>query len=155
MIKRYSTFIAVLAITIVTGIGVFTDCFEFCKREIEIIPGLRWRYYSERHSCLIWDKFGMIADGRLELMFCDYGLYVHSRGDGNSLYLDLLQQRVVKGNKVGANLKNHVGVLFSTDAQAAIGIYSDYGKVLFERALNDLRVRMETARLYEGQRGER
>lgn len=141
MIKQYAIFLVVFGITLVVGVCEFTDCLGFCRREVEIVPGLRWQYCSDRFSRLIWDQFGTVADGWLDLTFCDYGLYVLSRNDDSSLYLDLIEKRVVKGKNVGINLLKSGGL--SIDAATAMGIYTNDGKILFEQALSDLRERIK------------
>ena len=149
MIKRYGAFAVVLGVALVTGVCEFTDCFRFYRREMEIVPGLRWQYCSDRYSRLIWDKFGIVVEGRLYLTICNYGLDVHSRNDGSFLYLDLLEQRVMEGKDADVNLLRRKGDVFtSIDAATAMGIYTDYGKDLCEQALNGLRDRLQKAQLH-------
>lgn len=141
MIRRYGAFVAALGIAVVTGVCEFTDCFRFYRREVEIVPGLQWQYCSDRFSRLIWDKFGLVAEGRLDLTFCEQGLYVRSQDDNRFLYLDLIERRVVNGENCGSNMLRYCGL--SIDATTAMGVYTNDGKILFERALNDLKKRLK------------
>ena len=144
MIKRYGAFVAVLGIALATGVCEFTGCFGFCSREVEIVPGLRWQYCTDRYSRLIWDGFGVVADGQLNLEFCDYGLYVCCRDDGSAIYLNLLERRVAERKNAGVHLlKSAKSGGLATDAASAMGIYSNYGKVLFDQAVNALRERIK------------
>ncbi len=138
---RYGALVAALGIAIVTGVCGFTGCFRFYRRTVEIVPGLKWQYCSDRFSRLIWDKFGVVAEGRLDLTFCEQGLYIHSRDDDRSLYLDLMERRVVKGKNCGSNMLGYCGL--SIDAPTAMGVYTNDGKILFEQALKDLKKRLK------------
>ena len=92
-----------------------------CKKDVEIFPGLRWEYYSDNYSRLISDEFGVIAKGKFQLLFCDYGLYVCASGTEASRYIDMYEQRIEEISRAGTNLWSKVGTIFSTDAQTAMG----------------------------------
>lgn len=141
--KLYRVYLVALGVFVLTGAYVFTAS----KRNIEIVPGLKWEYYTDNYSRLVWDKFGAVATGRFDLEICDYGLNIISSIEKDSCYLDLREHRILKINEVGTNLSSMVGAVFLTDAQTAMGIYTDVGRISFENALRDLRARLENAKL--------
>ena len=67
---------------------LFAGCDdEFCKRRMEIVPGLVWEYYSIRHSRVVSDKYGILADGDVFVTFNSYGLNIS--GGIETIYIDL------------------------------------------------------------------
>ena len=137
-----------LSIIVLMCIGVVSNCFGLGKREIEIVPGLRLTYYYvEKTARLTWDRFGVIADGTFDLVICDYGICVYSSsGKDKSLYLDLHKKSVVEwDNKIGTDLWDKIGVMYSIDTQSAIGLYCEDSRVEFEQMLDGLRERLRQA----------
>lgn len=128
-----------ILMTAIFLLGIVLGC---CKKEVEVMPGLRWEYYSDRYSRLIWDEFGVIAEGRFDFIFCDYGLCVSRPGRDDSQYLDLIRGRVVKLSEAGTNLWGVVGVVFSIDAPTAMGVYDGSGTRSFEQASSNLNERL-------------
>ena len=145
--KLYRVYLVALGVFVLMGAYVFTTS----KRNIEIVPGLKWEYYTDNYSRLVWDKFGAVATGRFDIEICDYGLNIISSIEKDSCYLDLREHRIQKINEVGTNLSSMVGAVFLTDAQTAMGVYTDVGRISFENALRDLRVRLENAKLRSAQ----
>ena len=141
-IKHVSPII-VLAIAFVPGISMLTGGLDWCKRKIDIVPGLTWKYYSDKYSRLVMDGHGIVAEGQVYIQICDYGLCVISPNGRHPTYIDVLDWRVVDITNTGTNLWNNAGVLFSTDAASAMGIYAGSGKKIFGQALNDLKMRLQ------------
>ena len=131
-----ATFIVILSSAYMSANGLI------CKKDVEIFPGLRWEYYSDNYSRLISDKFGVIAKGKFQLLFCDYGLYVCASETEASRYIDMYEQRIEEISKAGTNLWSKVGTIFSTDAQTAMGVYDVNGMVLFRQELDSLKERI-------------
>ena len=101
---------------------LFVGCAEkICRRRMELIPGLVWEYYSNNHSRVVSDKYGIIADGMVFITFHDYGFAV-SGGD-KFVYVDLYR------NVLDDNETTHISLLsesaFCTfDAGYAMGIFT-------------------------------
>ena len=140
---QYNARVVAVGLIPLLGFLLFTICCGCCKREVEIVPGVKWEYYSDQYSRLIWDEFGVIAEGRIQLMFCDYGLCVTSSGERDSCYLDLRRKQVLKFNEAGTNLWSAAGEVFAIDAQTAMGVYSSRGISLFEQARSNLNARLQ------------
>ena len=85
---------------------------------------------------------GIVAEGQVRILICDYGLFVISSNERHPTYIDLLEWRVTDITNTGTNLWNNVDALFSTDAASAMGIYDAAGKQLFGQALIDLKMRI-------------
>ena len=146
MRKQYCRLLSLAAgIAFIIGACALANFSALRRKEILIVPGLKWKYYSERRSCLSWDGFGTIAEGRIDLLFCDFGLCVYSPNSAETLYLDLVGHKILKMNEVGTNLWDNIGVVFSIDAQTAMGINDCSGKILFEQALCKLNERIRKA----------
>ena len=133
----------VLAIAVIVGC-----CFlcNKCKREVDIVPGLKWKYYSDHYSSLTWEKYGKIAEGDFHFGIWRDGVCVYGLGVNKSIYIDLLERRIATGSDAGVKLGKDISIMFASDAQTAMGIYNDYGKNVFEKALHDLRGRLANAR---------
>lgn len=140
---RFSKFLLlVMCATILAGVYVYIIIADLPKRSLEILPGLRWEYYSDRDSCLIRDGFGVIARGELLLALCDYGICVFGQEDSDALYIDLRRQRIVQQDEVGEKPWMDTEGVFATDAQTAMGIYGGDGKMAFEHELSKLKMRI-------------
>ena len=143
MKMQYNVRVVAIGIILMLGFLLLTICCGCCKREVEIVPGLKWKYYSDQYSCLIWDEFGVIAEGRFQLIFCDQGLCVTSSNGRDPCYLDLRRKHVLKLNEAGTNLWCVAGEIFSIDAQTAMGVYCNSGIRLFEQAKSNLNARLQ------------
>ena len=134
--------IIVLGLAFIAGISMLTGGLDWCKRKIDIVPGLTWKYYSDKYSRLVMEGHGIVAEGQVRILICDYGLFVISPNERHPTYIDLLEWRVTDITNTGTNLWNNVDALFSTDAASAMGIYDAAGKQLFGQALIDLKMRI-------------
>ena len=126
------------------GVSFFICAYMLttCKRELEILPGLKWEYYTDNYARLTWDKVGVVATGRFDLVFSDYGLCVFSSNEKDSCYLDLREQRIKNISDAGTNLWDKVGVVFGIDASTAMGVRSEADKESFGQALMSLKKRL-------------
>ena len=155
--------IALVGLVLVTGCGR-----EFCKRRMEIVPGLIWEYYaplleqyhSPRHSRIVSDKHGVIVEGGVNEVwfnFHEYGFSINGRGEsemGKCVYVDLLRNVIDEREATlialtGGKGKSFGGVL---DAPSAMGLYTEEPRRHFRTAMEALKKRVEAKLKQDGLR---
>lgn len=138
---------------VLIGVMFFTGCGrEFCKRRMEIVPGMYWEYYAplleynaSRHSRIVSDKHGIIVEGevnQVHMTFYEYGFDVSGcgkNGEGKCVYVDLLGNVFDEnvGKLVTAQIHNTFG---SFNVTSAMGMYekkSHYGYLAAMKALKE------------------
>ena len=130
---------------------LFAGCDgEFCKRRMEIVPGLVWEYYSIHHSRVISDKYGIIADGHVFMTFHEYGFDV-SGGD-KLFYVDLTRNTICDNEEVLASLMTSSKMLTSFDASSAMGMFTKESHKDYVAEMEALKKRVEEKMRREGLR---
>ena len=113
---------------------------------LKISPGITWRCGPFGRSKLVDEEIGVIAEGCFNLIVCDYGLCVDLSGRKEPIYVDLMEHRVIAFHEAGTNLWDKCGVVFSTDALSATGVYCKQGKSEFDQAISNLLKRVNDAK---------
>lgn len=108
-----------------------------CSREMNIIPGMTWTYYSQRHSRVVWDGYGVIADGDVVICFYEYGFSFLS--NCGCQYVDMAQKALTSNKE---SLGNGTRFL-AMDAASALGIFTDESHLLFQREMKALQERVK------------
>ena len=127
---------------LVFGILFLSGCdFEFHGREVELIPGMTWKYCSLQQSRVFWDKYGVIAEGNVFISFYEYGFSFCY--NGRCKYVDVVHNVLVpSAEELGA------GMLYSAmDASSAVGIFSREAHVEFCKEMTSLMARLEKRRI--------
>lgn len=106
-------------------------------REVEVIPGMTWEYCSLRHSRVVWDKYGVIAEGDVFISFYDYGFSFCS--NGKCRYVDAVRNVLVPSDLGLGNGKRYGAM----DASSAVGAFSREPHLEFLREVSALRERVK------------
>ena len=152
---------------VLAGLVLVAGCGrEFCKRRMEIVPGLVWEYYSplleyssaHRHSRIVSDKHGIIVEGNMDqvhLCFHEYGFSISGygkSGEGKCVYVDLIRN-VFDENEttlVALNDGKSFGGVF--EATPAMGVYTEEPRRHFRAAMGALKKRVEAKLKQDGLR---
>lgn len=116
----------------------FGGCdFSFCGREVEVIPGMTWKYFSLRHSRVVWDKYGVIAEGDVFISFYEYGFSFSCNGECK--YIDAVQNVLVSDEEELGEGERYSAM----DASSAVGAFSRTAHMEFLEELSALRERVK------------
>lgn len=106
-------------------------------REVEVIPGMMWEYCSLRHSRVVWDKYGVIAEGDVFISFYEYGFSFCC--NGNSRYVDAVQNVLVPSDEGLGDGRRYSAM----DASSAVGVFSREAHLEFLKETSALRERVK------------
>ncbi len=134
---------------IAIGLLLLTGCDEtFCKRRMEIVPGMTWEYYTPWHSRIISDKHGTIVEGEVFITFYELGFDLS--GTGKCVYVDLIR------NLLDDSEATHISLigkkLNSFDAGCAMGMSEEKAHRDFLICMKALKERVERKLLQDGLR---
>lgn len=97
---------------------VFLGCDSSFNREMEIFPGIKWKYYSMRHSSIAFENYGVITEGNLFVSFYQYGISIS--GGKENFYYDARTNRLVDNEDIIGSFEGYAVM----DASTAFGIFS-------------------------------
>ena len=143
---------------ILLGLALLAGCDgEFCKRRMEIVPGMVWEYYSQWHSRVVSDKYGVIADGYVQITFYKYGFDIigdvrDCSESGRWVYVDLVR------NVLDGREDTHISLIRcdekfnSYDAGSAMGMFVKEPHHLYLADMEALKERVAKKFMQEGVR---
>ena len=150
---------------VLIGVMFFAGCGrEFCKRRMEIVPGMYWEYnaplleyHASRHSRIVSDKHGIIVEGevhQVHMTFHEYGFDVSGcgkSGEEKCVYVDLL--RNVFDENVDKLMTEQIHNTFgSFDATSAMGMYEKESHHEYLAAMKALKERVAKKLAQDGVR---
>lgn len=135
---------------IAIGLLLLTGCDEtFCKRRMEIVPGMTWEYHTPQYSRIVSDKYGLIVEGEVFLTFHELGFDIS--GSGKCVYIDLI--RNLLDDRVSTQISLVTGKKFgSFDAGSALGMFTKESHLDYLDSMKALRRRVERKLLQDGLR---
>ena len=142
---------------ILLGLALLAGCDgEFCKRRMEIVPGMVWEYYSQWHSRVVSDKYGIIADGYVQLTFYEYGFDIIGNvrdcsESGRWVYVDLVRN-VLDGREETHMSLIGCKIFSSYDAGTAMGMFTKEPHLQYLAYMEALKTRVAKKFMQEGVR---
>ncbi|MDY5598043.1 MAG: hypothetical protein SPG40_11180 [Kiritimatiellia bacterium] len=115
-------------------------------REVEIIPGMTWEYCSLRHSRVVWDKYGVIAEGDVFISFYEYGFSFSC--DGICRYVDVEHNVLVQSDKALGDGRSYSAM----DASSAMGMFSKKTHLEFCKEMGALMERVKERRTHASEK---
>ncbi len=148
-------------------LAVCAGCDEyFCKRRMEIVPGMFWEYHAPlledfrpRYSRIVSDKHGVIVEGEIgqvHLSFHEYGFTISGKGksgEGKCVYVDLLRNVLDEREATLIALQTE-GKSFggAFEATIAMGVYTKETHNDFLADMEALKKRVEAKLKQDGLR---
>ena len=151
-------------IALIMGLALFAaGCDrEFCKRKMEIVPGIAWEYhaplwehYASRHSRIVSDKNGVIVEGEINevhMTLHEYGFTVSGRdgqGGMKCVYVDLLRNELDENEATLVSLLGQ-NKFSSFEVTSAMGMYTKGSHRDYLAAMEALKRRVEAKLKQDG-----
>ena len=142
------------------GLALFAGCDkEFCKRRMEIVPGLTWEYYvplledfRPRYSKIVSNRYGVLLEGEVEqihMTVYTYGFSITCRE--SCIYVDLLRNVLEDSDAIKMTLTAKKSFV-SFDVTTAMGMYVKETHNDFRAAMEALKKRVEAKLKQDGLR---